>query len=197
MSLNNRKQIFLIALLIPALIALYFAYYFLFSPVTVVNSNVEKDVITLEFDKGFKDVISNVQIVSDPSASWQIENLSAKKVSLTPKSPLEESTLYKVGIFGKRVNPFELSFTTKAVEFGVGAPEAQKAFETYEKAFPILKFLPYKAEKYTIMQSQKDEYFVIVFGLYKDELEAIKKEVFAWFLSKGVDPTKVKIDFVE
>jgi len=195
--LNNRKQIILIALLIPVLIALYSVYYFLLSPVTVVNSSVDNGVITLEFDKGFKDVISKVQTVSDPSVSWQIENLSDKKISLTPKSPLEESTLYKVNITGERVNPFELSFTTKAVEFGVGAPEAQKAFDTYEKAFPILKFLPYKAEKYTIMQSQKDEYFVIVFGLYKDELEAIKKEVFAWFLSKGVDPAKVKIDFVE
>ncbi|MBU1016978.1 MAG: Ig-like domain-containing protein [Patescibacteria group bacterium] len=188
-----------------AVIAGFLIYYFFFFPVEVIKTepiggskNILRDApITIFFNRKAPKILSeNIKIVSEPSAEWGLEVTGdGREIVVNPQNALLAKTVYTLDIEGKRVKPYKFSFTTEIEEFGVGTPEAQTAFETYEKAFPILKFLPYRTEKYTIMQRQKDEYFVIIFGIYEKETENIKKEVLAWFRGKGVSPESVKIDF--
>jgi len=180
-------------------------YYFFFLPIEIIKTepiggarDTSREItIKVYFNRKAPKILSeNVKVVSTPPAEWDISVASnGQSIEIKPQKELLAKTAYTLSIAGKRVTPYNFSFTTEVERFGIGAPEAQEAFETYEKTFPLLKFLPYRTEKYTIMQRQKDEYFVIVFGIYKDETDAIKKDVFAWFKSKGVVPEGVKIDF--
>ncbi|MFH1565838.1 MAG: Ig-like domain-containing protein [bacterium] len=200
----RNKNILVVGVFLIASLVVYILYYFFISPIVVVTTSVEQDArdierslqINITFDKKLFGEEKNLKISSVPEIEWEVSKLEGEKnVWIKPKTELESGTEYTLTIFGKRVKNYTLKFTTKDVEFGVGSPSAQDAFENYERVFPLLKYLPYKTEKYTIMQREKDEYFVIVFGIYESELENIKKEVFAWFQAKGVNPESVKIDF--
>jgi len=179
----------------------YILYYLFFESIYVVKSSVGSgatDVdtnvsITFTFNRGL-DALKDVQITSSPQSSWGVE-VKGKDLTISPKARLLYSTYYKVVTSGRRIKSFEISFTTKEPQFGAGDVTAENALNTYDKAFPLLKYLPYKTAKYVIMQEEKDYYFVNVYGIYSKDWEEIKQEVFAWFRSKGVDPNSVRIDF--
>jgi len=197
---------YLLLITIPfVLLGSLLVYYFFLFPISVVRTDPasdSKDVsretpVTIFFDRKAPEILhNNLLISSDPVVAWDIVVAEdGSSISIIPKEELQARTVYTFNIVGKRVDSYSFYFTTEENKFGVGTPVAETAFDSYEKAFPLLPLLPYRTERYTIMQRQEDEYFVIVFGIYEDQIESIKNEVYSWFSNNGVDSGTVKIDF--
>ena len=127
--------------------------------------------------------------------AWNVTFVPEGTLEISPKQNLSEGVIYNITINGTRITEYKLSFMTNVTNLGIGAPDAGQAFAEYERALPLLKYLPVNTQKYIIGQRDKDHYAVYIKPLYFAEIDAIKKEAFAWFTDKGVDLTKVQIDF--
>ena len=143
MELTNKNRLIIIFGLTGILVLGYILYYFFLMPINVVKTSLPQNStnvsrtpsITVFFDRKAASALKDAVITSEPQEGWSYDVLSdGSGITIKSEKELKAKTVYVLEISGRRIKPFKLTFTTKSVEFGVGAPNAWESFDAYEKA---------------------------------------------------------------
>lgn len=167
-------------------------------------------VILFYLFSGQKQAYGTLAIISSPpGATIKIDNDSkeyktptiingvvATKHKVYAKSQGMVDIEKEITIEADKENKLELVFSTGGTEPNV-INISRKDYQDYLAKHPLVKYLPYKTNTYKMEYASPntDTYFVWVYSGYKGDIELIKKELFPWIKSKGVDPTALKIEW--
>lgn len=153
--------------------------------------------IFLYFDKNI--LANNWQVSPSPEFKFSL-GISGNKMEILPSESLKYETNYNLEIKNLKFKQFYYSFSFTTIQTplpptqknGLGDPnfynEIQKGVVNY---YPLLKYIPYKTELWTIDYLGPLKLEVIL----KKNTPEIRQEVLNWITSKGVDHKTHKIEW--
>lgn len=129
-------------------------------------------------------------------APTTIKGLAAQKHIIHAKFPGLVDINQEINIEANKETKIELNFSTGGTEPNV-IKNSIKSYQEYISKHPLVKYLPYKTSLYKMEYAEPntDTYYVWVYSGDKADIEPIKKELFAWIKSKGINPEALKIEW--
>jgi len=199
MNRNALRLIFVLALIAGILWGIKL---FLLKPtiplqvVFVSPSNQERNISTtskikIDLNQPVKKNEININLSPPTEISISSEN-NPKTLILVPEKPFYSNTTYTIEVFDKNNKLLWRSFfTTEKLQ---GNPVIPYESEKYTQTnYPLLEFIPYETESFSVTYSQPLTLKVI---LKKETKETIEPIVLDWIKSHNIDPSTHKIDWI-
>lgn len=157
------------------------------------NISTEKLEVKIDFNRQLKNQ-KEVKIDFFPQIKTTIFSFEneQKDLIITSQEPLQPNTTYFFEVKDKKDKTlWQSSFTTEKLAGDPLIPYQDE--QNTQKNYPLLEFIPYETEKFSVAYSGP---LMLEVKVKKGDKKEIKQAVLDWISEKGVDPQTHQIKWV-